>query len=216
WKLYVAEAEEFDSELVEREHRNIDVMLVFAALFSAILTSFLLDSKNLMRADPADATTLLLTRIAQRLENPSGSSQSLDIPAFEPTAAARWINGLWFASLGLSLAAALLSMMAKEWLTTFAASRPRPAHSYTIERQARLDALSSWGALQMIDHLPLFLHVALLLFSLGLVVYLYTSVDLTVASIVALMTGATILFYIIATGLASLYEVCPFDTQLSY
>ena len=29
WKLYVAEAEEADRELVEREHRNIDVMLVF-------------------------------------------------------------------------------------------------------------------------------------------------------------------------------------------
>ncbi|KAF8598586.1 hypothetical protein BDV93DRAFT_413822, partial [Ceratobasidium sp. AG-I] len=127
WKLYVAEAEEFDGELVEREHRNIDVMLVFAALFSAILTAFLLDSKNLMRPDPADATTMLLTRIAQRLENPTAASQAVQIPAFEPTAAARWINGLWFASLGLSLAAALLAMMAKEWLTTFAASRPRPA-----------------------------------------------------------------------------------------
>ena len=33
WKLYVAEAEEFDGELVEREHRNIDVMLVFVRTF---------------------------------------------------------------------------------------------------------------------------------------------------------------------------------------
>lgn len=169
-----------------------------------------------MLPDPADATNLLLTRIAQRLEDPGAVSQPAEIPAFEPTTAARWINGLWFASLGLSLAAALLAMMAKEWLTTFAASRPRPAHSYAIERQARLDALSSWGALQMIDHLPLFLHVALFLFSLGLVVYLYTSVDLIVTSIIALITGVVILFYIIATGLAALYEVCPFDTQLSY
>ncbi|KAF8597966.1 hypothetical protein BDV93DRAFT_610082 [Ceratobasidium sp. AG-I] len=216
WKLYVAEAKEYDNELVEREHRNIDVMLVFAALFSAILTAFLLDSKNLMRADPADATTLLLTRIAQRLEDPSAAFRPVEIPAFEPTVAAQWINGLWFASLGLSLAAALLAMMAKEWLTTFAASRPRPAHSFAIERQARLDALSSWGALQMIDHLPLFLHVALLLFSLGLMVYLYSLVDLAVATVIALLTGATILFYVIATGLASLYEACPFDTQLSH
>lgn len=32
WKLYVAEAEEADRELVEREHRNIDVMLVFVRI----------------------------------------------------------------------------------------------------------------------------------------------------------------------------------------
>ncbi|KAF8598583.1 hypothetical protein BDV93DRAFT_418139, partial [Ceratobasidium sp. AG-I] len=127
WKLYVAEAEESDRELVEREHRNIDVMLVFAALFSAILTAFLLDSKDLMQPDPADTTNMLLVRIAQRLDNPNAVSQPVGIPAFEITLAARWINGLWLASLGLSLTATLLAMMAKEWLTTFASSRPRPA-----------------------------------------------------------------------------------------
>ncbi|KAF8601066.1 hypothetical protein BDV93DRAFT_524963 [Ceratobasidium sp. AG-I] len=29
WKLYVSEAEDYDDELVDRQHRNIDVMLVF-------------------------------------------------------------------------------------------------------------------------------------------------------------------------------------------
>ena len=169
-----------------------------------------------MQPDPAETTNILLMRIAERLENPNATSQPLGMPAFEITLAARWINGLWLASLGLSLVATLLAMMAKEWLTTFASSRPRPAHAYAIDRQARLDAMSSWGALPLIDHLPLFLHVALLLFSLGLVVYLYTWVDRPVATLIAVMTGVTILFYVVATGLATVYEVCPFDTQLSH
>lgn len=169
----------------------------------------------MMQSDPSDITNMLLIRIVQRLEDPNTPSQPVEMPAFEPTVAARWINGLWFTALGFSLAAALLAMLAKEWLATSASSRPRPAHSYAIERQARLDALSSWGALQMIDLLPLFLHMALLFFSLGLIVYLYSTVDLTVATVMAAVTGATMLFYAITTGLAALYEACPFNTELS-
>ncbi|KAF8597968.1 hypothetical protein BDV93DRAFT_408509, partial [Ceratobasidium sp. AG-I] len=212
WKLYVAEAKEFDEEMVQGEHRNIDVMLVFAALFSAILTTFLQNSTSLMQANPEDTNTMLLTRIAQRLENPNAPFYPVEIPTFTPSASARWINGLWFISLGLSLAAALLAMLAKEWLNTYVTSRPRPPHDYAIERQARLDALSSWGALQIIDHLSLFLHVALLLFSLGLVIYIYSAVDLRIAMIITVITGATALFYIITTALGALYEVCPFGT----
>ncbi|KAF8594040.1 hypothetical protein BDV93DRAFT_482106, partial [Ceratobasidium sp. AG-I] len=210
WKSYKTEAQDCDDELVDRQHKNIDVMLVFAALFSAILTSFLLDSKSMLQPDPSDITAMLLTRIAQRLESPNSPPPPVEMPVFKPSIAAWWINGLWFTSLGLSLVASLLAMLAKEWLMTFASSRPRAARSYTIDRQARLDALSSWGALLMVDLLPLFLHVALLLFSLGLVVYLYATVDLTIATIITLMTGATTLFYVITAIIATWWEVCPF------
>ncbi|KAF8594037.1 hypothetical protein BDV93DRAFT_565853 [Ceratobasidium sp. AG-I] len=97
-------------------------------------------------------------------------------------------------------------MLAKEWLATFASSRPRQAYSYAIDRQVRLDALSSWGAMLIIDHLPLLLHAALLLFAFGLILYLQSSVDVAVASVLVVIAGATLLFYIIPTGLATLYE----------
>lgn len=236
WKNYMSEAQVQDKELVERDHSNIDVMLVFvrdfiiqplhktdrvktsiqAAIFSAILTTFLLDSKSMMRPDPSDATNLLLMRIAQRLENPNSPSQSVDIPVFEPTFAARWINALWFTALGLCLAASLLAMLAKEWLQSFKSYRPHAAYAFAMNRQARLDALSSWGALRIIDLLPLFLHIALLLFSLGLIVYLRSEVDSTVEIIIAAITGVTVLFYLVTTIMATFWEVCPFDTQLSF
>ncbi|KAG8698025.1 hypothetical protein FRC08_006176 [Ceratobasidium sp. 394] len=215
WKLYVNEAKEYDEELVLAKNRNLDMMLVFAALFSAILTSFLLDSKNMMQPDAADTSNQLLARIAQRLENPNAPLAPADTSTFSPSSSARWINGLWFTSLVFSLSAALIAMLAKEWLDTFVTSRPRPAHAFALKRQARLDALYSWGALHIIDYLPLFLHIALLMFSLGLVVYLYTAIDTTVATIVALTTGATAFFYVITNLLSVLYEVSPFGTQIS-
>ncbi|KAF8598573.1 hypothetical protein BDV93DRAFT_593875 [Ceratobasidium sp. AG-I] len=54
------------------------------------------------------------------------------------------------------------------------------------------------------------------MFSLGMVVYLYTAIDTTVATIVALTTGATAFFYVITNLLSVLYEVCPFGTQISH
>ncbi|KAF8598571.1 hypothetical protein BDV93DRAFT_561170 [Ceratobasidium sp. AG-I] len=54
------------------------------------------------------------------------------------------------------------------------------------------------------------------MFSLGMVVYLYTAIDSTVATVVALTTGATAFFYVITNLLSVLYEVCPFGTQISH
>lgn len=54
------------------------------------------------------------------------------------------------------------------------------------------------------------------MFSLGLVVYLYTAIDTTIATIVALTTGATAFFYVITNVLGTLYEVSPFGTQISH
>ncbi|KAF8598588.1 hypothetical protein BDV93DRAFT_392228, partial [Ceratobasidium sp. AG-I] len=128
WKHYVAEATEHDEELTSEKNLGIDIMLIFAALFSAILTAFLLDSKNSMKAGGVDFTNDLLIILIKRMDDPSLIFNPEKMKAdFKPEVSARWINGLWFTSLALSLAAALLGMMAKEWLNAFKASRPRPA-----------------------------------------------------------------------------------------
>jgi hypothetical protein len=136
WKLYANEAKEFDAELTKGKNRHLDVMLVFvrdhslvdhntllklwdmnvqAALFLAILSAFLLDSKRLMEEDMSESSKTLLMTTAQRLQNPSTPVPAIE---FHPTMAACWINGLWFTALALSLAAALIAMLAKEWLMT--------------------------------------------------------------------------------------------------
>ncbi|KAF8594232.1 hypothetical protein BDV93DRAFT_459413, partial [Ceratobasidium sp. AG-I] len=179
WQQYLEEAKEHDGELVKGQNDNLDMMLLFAALFSAILSAFLIESKNMLQQDPADVSIALLLSIAQsqqRIEQgaPQLSSAPVELPSFSVSLSARWINGLWFFALALSLSAALIAMLAKEWLTAFTASRPRTAHAYTLLHQARLIGLTDWHALNIIDLLPSMLHLALLLFSLGLVLYLWT------------------------------------------
>ncbi|KAG8699112.1 hypothetical protein FRC09_006830, partial [Ceratobasidium sp. 395] len=111
WQIYVEEAKEHDSELVDGKNKNLDMLLLFAALFSAILTAFIIESKNLLQQDSADLTVTLLLSIAksqQRIEQ--GTPQVLpkiELPTFSVPISARWINGLWYTSLALSLSAAL-------------------------------------------------------------------------------------------------------------
>jgi hypothetical protein len=159
----------------------------------------------------------MIARSQQRMElnlPPPESSTPVDLPIFVPPSSARWINGLWFTSLAFSLSAALVAMLSKEWLTAYLSSRPRPAHSHALLRQSRLEGLERWWALHIIALLPSFLHLSLLLFSIGLVVYLHT-LDTAIASVVAGVTGFTALFYVASAILGAIYQFCPYVTQVS-
>ncbi|KAF8593137.1 hypothetical protein BDV93DRAFT_419709, partial [Ceratobasidium sp. AG-I] len=124
WQLYLDEAKEHDDELVDVKNKNLDMMLLFAALFSAILTAFLIESKNLLQQDSDEVSIGLLLFIAQsqqRMERgePQPTLAPVQLPKFSAPMSARWINGLWFLSLAFSLSAALIAMLAKEWLTAY-------------------------------------------------------------------------------------------------
>ncbi|KAG9088326.1 hypothetical protein FRC06_002094, partial [Ceratobasidium sp. 370] len=221
WKSYLEEADEHDQELVETRHSSLDMLLLFAALFSAILTAFLIESKGLLQQDPADAAVALLLLIAQsqhRVElgipPPPKEHGPPSVPEFTPSLSARWINGIWFTSLGLSLSAALVAMLGKEWLNAFRASRPRAAHSHALLRQARLEGLERWWALHIIALLPSLLHASLLLFAIGLVIYLW-ALDNVVGVVLLAIVGTTSLFYVVTAVLGAVYEFCPFVTQIS-
>ncbi|KAF8601216.1 hypothetical protein BDV93DRAFT_446164, partial [Ceratobasidium sp. AG-I] len=65
WHLYLEEADEHDQELVKSRHGSLDMLLLFAALFSAILTAFLIESKALLEQDPAETSVALLLMVVQ-------------------------------------------------------------------------------------------------------------------------------------------------------
>lgn len=158
----------------------------------------------------------MIAQSQQRIEQGQVLQESprAEIPSFSASSSARWINGLWFTALAMSISAALIGLLAKEWLTAFTSARPRPAHTYSVLRQSRVEGLARWRALHIIHLLPSLLHLALLLFSLGLVVYLWT-LDKGIASVIMAITSATLIFYISTSILGAIYEFCPFVTQIS-
>jgi hypothetical protein len=169
--------------------------------------------------DPGETSAALLLFIAksqQRIELgiPNTSSAPVEIAPFVVSSSARWVNGLWFVALALSLSAALLAMTTKEWLDAFITSHKRAPHDFALHRQARFDAFQWWRTPHIMDVLPTLLHLSLVLFSLGLVVYLWL-LDRTISIVLAVIIGATALLYVGTILLATFYDDCPFVTRIS-
>ncbi|CEL60089.1 hypothetical protein RSOLAG1IB_12300 [Rhizoctonia solani AG-1 IB] len=218
WQLYQEESREHDKELIENRDKSLDVLLIYAGLFSSVLAGFLVDSKTLLQQDTETASMKLLLYIAQsqRAESNGSLSTPIELPSLSFTASnsARWINALWFLALFISLSTALITMLAKEWLQAYISSQPRSPHAHALLHQARLRGLYKWHALHIIDFLPSALHFSLLLFSIGIVIYL-RELDYLVAALVATFIGFVFLFYVATTVFASCSMFCPFITQAS-
>ncbi|KAJ6545443.1 hypothetical protein B0H19DRAFT_907503, partial [Mycena capillaripes] len=56
WAVYVSEAEKYDRGLVESWKSDMEGLLIFAALFSSILTAFIIESYKSLNPDPANLT----------------------------------------------------------------------------------------------------------------------------------------------------------------
>ncbi|CAE6437805.1 unnamed protein product [Rhizoctonia solani] len=219
WKSYQDEAIVQDNEFVKDRGDNLDTMLVFAGLYSAILTAFLIDSTALLQQSPADITNALLLNIAQsqwRIEtgNVDSSVPSIQLPSFERPAVARVLNCLWYVALMLSLAAAMLAMLAKEWLAAYTAYETRDPCMFALKRQQRFNAFRSWGAITFIDWIPILLHISLLLFTLGLIIQMW-SIDSVVATTITSVSLAAAAFYLCTVALGAILDFCPYQARVS-
>ncbi|GAB1524801.1 hypothetical protein RhiTH_007957 [Rhizoctonia solani] len=146
WRLYEEEVKEYDTEFTRERNENLNNMLLFATLFSAIVTAFIIESTNLLEQDSSEVSEqllLLLVQSQQRIELglPNSTPSIFERREFTPSATARLINVLWFGSLMISLGAAVIALLAQEWLRAFTLYRTRHAHDYALERQSRFKYL---------------------------------------------------------------------------
>ena len=90
-----------------------------AALFSAIVGAFIIESYKKLSPDTGSQTVVLLRQISQQLTmNGTSPNPSVDQP-FTPSAPILWVNGMWLTSLVLSVASALYSTLLQEWARTY-------------------------------------------------------------------------------------------------
>ncbi|KAG8693385.1 hypothetical protein FRC08_009138 [Ceratobasidium sp. 394] len=221
WKTYVQEASRWDSDLVDGWNRSLDLILIFAALFSAISTAFVIESSKTLQPDPAETSAQTLFVISQTLlaiaNNQPGSPLNFTAPKtqdFVVSVSAVCVNALWFLSLSLSVAVSLIAMLAKDWARGYMAELTGQPYQQARKRQRRWDGLKEWKVPEVITFLPSLLHLALLLFAAGLAVYLW-NIHLGAAIPVLVITIASVVVYGVSTMLPLLYEHCPYSTPLS-
>ncbi|KAG2151288.1 uncharacterized protein EDB93DRAFT_1204540 [Suillus bovinus] len=65
WGVYKRVAEEHDNEFLERYTTDMDIVLIFSGLFSAVSTSFIVAMESNLSPDPSDTTNALLKQLVQ-------------------------------------------------------------------------------------------------------------------------------------------------------
>ncbi|KAG9124501.1 hypothetical protein FRC07_011399 [Ceratobasidium sp. 392] len=177
WTTYVKETKEFDNDMVDGWNRSLDVTLVFAALFSAILTAFVNESAKLLKPDPSEQTVVVLKAILQTLQgNTTGHSLTnlsdvAEDADSQPTRNAIWVNCLWYLSLSISVAVTLAAMLAKQWCYHYLSARSGDTITQAEERQQRYNGLTKWRMQGILEQLPMMMHISLGMWSHGLVEY---------------------------------------------
>ncbi|KAF7329245.1 hypothetical protein MKEN_00185200 [Mycena kentingensis (nom. inval.)] len=218
WSVYVDEAEKYDAALLESWNRDMEGILIFAGLFSASLTAFLIESYRTLLPDTGGATLVLLGQISLQLAAATNGSTCIPNPVPSPRIPASSIvcNVLWFLSLALSLLCALAATLIEQWTRDFL-HRANMRSSPLI--RARVYSYLYYGVQRfrmhtVVDMVPTLLHASLALFFCGLVAFLLP-VNTIIAGLVAFILALVIALYAILTILPLLNTNCPYRTPLS-
>ncbi|KAG2080933.1 uncharacterized protein F5147DRAFT_646091 [Suillus discolor] len=109
WGVYKRVAEEHDNEFLERYTSDMNIVLIFSGIFSAVGTSFIVAMESDFSPDPSDTTNALLKQLVQiGLGNlaEAGSVPVDPASGWSPTASTLWVQTIAYGSLSMSLLAA--------------------------------------------------------------------------------------------------------------
>ncbi|KAF9653873.1 hypothetical protein BDM02DRAFT_3086272, partial [Thelephora ganbajun] len=209
WPTYNKISHEFDDKRLAKWNTDLDVLLIFvrclrrgraAALFSAIVTAFLIRALDGLGPNYQQQSALLLYQLLNG-QDPSLANISDPTASFSPSGFVIAVNCLWFASLSASLGASFGAMICKEWLTEYnGGANPVVDLLRACHRQARFMALQRWNIHVLIALLPPLLHSSVILFFTGAVIYLW-QMDGRVAIVYLVIGGIFGVSYFMATFL---------------
>ncbi|KAG8921732.1 hypothetical protein FRC01_000101 [Tulasnella sp. 417] len=214
WRRYDRLADIHDKKLTTNLNGNLDVLLIFAALFSAINTTFISITMPDLSPNPSDETNTLLRLLVMRADNNTLTPSDL-APPFAVKSSSITVNCLLYASLSCSLLAAVGAMMAKEWLQSFdRTGQTGPLEEQARFRQRKFDGVQQWHLEAVIKFLPNLLLLSVIFFFVGICLFLFP-INTIVAGIVIAFSGIGAIFsgIVIVAGAASL--TCPYQSAAS-
>ncbi|KAF9024508.1 hypothetical protein BDZ89DRAFT_120003 [Hymenopellis radicata] len=88
WKTFLQEYSKFDSDMVEDWRDALDVLLVFAGLFSAVVSTFVAQSAQTLQVDFSEVTANLMFEVIhlqRAMLNGATSDEGIAHSALSPT-----------------------------------------------------------------------------------------------------------------------------------
>ncbi|KAF4615430.1 hypothetical protein D9613_003540 [Agrocybe pediades] len=216
WAVMVEPLLKKDAVLCTRWKEEVENLLIFAGLFSAVVTTFVVESYKSLQPDPEVEMVALLLRIADRLDN--ASSPALASGPFVQDPAAVRINSFWL------------------WLRAHQAYSDLTSKQMFAVYRMRSEGMEKWHVREVFTALPLLLQAALVLFLAGMVDFVlvlgkrvYIPVIMVIAFTLLFLLITTVLptiqgFYFYFTGLYSSRTVagdlnapapCPYKSPQS-
>ena len=119
-----------------------------------------------------------------------------------------------YASLLISLLAAFVAMLGKQWLNRYLRNSGGSMIDRCGDRQRKCDGLEKWPLHFFVGSLPVMLQVALFLLACGLCRHMW-SINTSVAYTLITLTGSGILFYLAIVIAGTSSYACPFQTPVS-
>ncbi|KAI0667083.1 hypothetical protein C8Q78DRAFT_1082590 [Trametes maxima] len=212
----------YSDDMIKRWNKEIDTYLVYAGLFSAILTAFNVQSYPLLQPYTPDPAVEALLRISAQLSSfsvsPGFINSTTPSPASDIAAgnvadqsstprSAIWLNALWFSSLILSLSSASIGIMVKQWLNEYSSGVYGTSRESARLRQYRLNGLVKWRVADIVMTTPVLLQFSLALFLSGLLVLLWP-LNRDVAILASVLIGALAIFTLLSLYIPYAKEGC--------
>ena len=185
-------------------------------MFSAVSSAFVIDVHSDLQPDPNDQSAALLRAILLTLNQSAIPGETPVVPPApqDPSSEIVTVAILVYASLLISLLAAFVAMLGKQWLNRYLRNSGGSMIERCGDRQRKRDGLEKWPLHFFVESLPVMLQVALLLLACGLSRHM-CPINTSVAYTLISLTGAGVLFYlaIVIAGISS--YACPFQTPAS-
>ncbi|CAK5263409.1 unnamed protein product [Mycena citricolor] len=220
WSVYISEAEKYDQGLIDGWRSEMDGLLIFAGLFSGVVTTFIIESYKTLSLDSGSQTLALLAQISRQLANMNNGTAVPDAfpppAAFSPPLSSLICNTLWFTSLALSLSSALVATLVEQWAREY---HHRTTMFSSPSIRSRVYMYLYYGLRRFNMHLvvgipPLLLHASLVLFFAGLVAFL-VPINIIIMGICSALLFLFVSVYGTFSALPLFFFDCPYQTPLT-
>ncbi|KAG8958340.1 hypothetical protein FRC03_009218, partial [Tulasnella sp. 419] len=214
WDHYVKEADLYDTEMVKGIAGDLDTLLIFAGLFSAVNTAFIVEAYKDLKPDPMAATNVLIQQLINT-NNGTFSGSGCNEASFVARTGSVRACQLFFSSLSCSLLAAFGAVLGKQWLNEYQRyGKQRSPLDRGIQRHGKFLGMYKYHFVFVIQTLPTLLQFSLFLFLAALVRFLWL-IHSHVAAVVIGFLGAAFLLWFITTLISTFDSTSPFSTRLS-
>ncbi|CAL1698962.1 unnamed protein product [Somion occarium] len=201
-----------DHRVVQDQKEDIDTLLVFAGLFSAVLTAFNIELYKGLQPDPQAASAYFLSQLALQVNNSAtNAALAAQFQPSETSSASVRINALMFVSLLLSLITASVGILVKQWFRAYLRLESGDAVERCRIRDMRQTGLLTYRVFEIAATLPLLMQAALFLFFLGLSDFLRS-----LNPVVGWLATAIVIIWLVAilatTLMPAIDPKCPYKT----